>query len=169
MRHRFSSKKVVDAAQVLGMRRREIKKLFEERGQGKLYNSYLRRNKFQPFTVSEGMEDAYKELAKKHGIANPLNRGVKKRIKKIIKRLKKQKLNTDYIVKESDWVSALPGTGAVQTAQRSQTPMPATPGVSPQLMTQGPQNITQTGLTHTENALLSNEEKAMRLRQRGQG
>ena len=162
-------KRVVDAAQVLGMRRREIKKLFEERGQGKLYNSYLRRNKFQPFTVSEGMEDAYKELAKKHGIANPLNRGVKKRIKKIIKRLKKQKLNTDYIVKESDWVSALPGTGAVQTAQRSQTPMPATPGVSPQLMTQGPQNITQTGLTHTENALLSNEEKAMRLRQRGQG
>ena len=51
-------KRVIDAAQVLGMRRREIKKLFEERGQGKLYNSYLRRNKFQPFTVSEGMEDA---------------------------------------------------------------------------------------------------------------
>ena len=53
-----------------------------------------------------------------------------------------------------------------------QTPLPPTPGVSPQLVAQqgttGGQNITQTGLTHTENALLSNEEKAMRLRQRGQ-
>ena len=28
-------------------------------------------------------------------------------------------------------------------------------------------NVSQTGLTHTENALLSNEEKAMRLKQRG--
>ena len=31
----------------------------------------------------------------------------------------------------------------------------------------GGQNISPTGLTHTETALLSNEEKAMRLRQRG--
>jgi len=93
---------------------------------------------------------------------------VKKRIKKIIKRLKKQKLNDDYVITESDWMSALPGARGVQTAQRSQTPLPASPGVSQQLVTQGPQNITQTGLTHTENALLSNEEKAMRLRQRGQ-
>ena len=53
------------------------------------------------------------------------------------------------------------------SGQVGQAPLPPTPGVSPQLMTQGPQNISQTGLTHTENALLSNEEKAMRLRQRG--
>ena len=56
--------------------------------------------------------------------------------------------------------------------KQSQTPLPPTPGVSPQLVNQqaamGGQNITQTGLTHTENALLSNSEKAMRLRQRGQ-
>ena len=58
------------------------------------------------------------------------------------------------------------------SGQKSQTPLPATPGVNPELVNQqtamGGQNITQTGLTHTENALLSNEEKAMRLRQRGQ-
>jgi hypothetical protein len=55
------------------------------------------------------------------------------------------------------------------SGQVGQAPLPPTPGVSPQLMAQAPQNISQTGLTHTENALLSNEEKAMRLRQRGQG
>jgi hypothetical protein len=54
------------------------------------------------------------------------------------------------------------------SGQVGQAPLPPTPGVSPQLMAQAPQNISQTGLTHTENALLSNEEKAMRLRQRGQ-
>ena len=160
-------KRVVDAAQVLGMRRKEIKKIFEDRGLGALYNKYLRRDKFQSFTVTEGMEDAYKELAKKHGIDNPLNKGVKKRIKKIIKQLKKQRLNENYIIDESDWIAALPGTGAAQTAQKSQTPLPPTPGVDQNLMAQAPQGVTQTGLTHVENALLSNEEKAMRLRQKG--
>ena len=54
------------------------------------------------------------------------------------------------------------------TDQRSQTPLPATPEVNPQLAQASTKNITQTGLTRTENALLSNEEKAMRLQQRGQ-
>ena len=43
------------------------------------------------------------------------------------------------------------------TDQRSQTPLPPTPAVNPQLMTQGNQNISpRTGLTQTESALLSN-------------
>ena len=50
---------------------------------------------------------------------------------------------------------------------KSQAPLPPTPGVNPQLVTQATQNITPTGLTQTETALLSNEEKAIRLRQRG--
>ena len=54
------------------------------------------------------------------------------------------------------------------TDYRSQTPLPPTPGVSPQLAQASTQNVLPTGLTHTETALLSNEEKAMRLRQRGQ-
>ena len=59
------------------------------------------------------------------------------------------------------------------SGQKSQTPLPATPGVNPELVNQqtamGGQNISpRTGLTQTESALLSNSEKAMRLRQRGQ-
>ena len=50
---------------------------------------------------------------------------------------------------------------------KSQTPLPPTPGIDAQQFAQANQNISQTGLTHTETALLSNEEKAMRLRQRG--
>ncbi len=115
------------------------------------------------------MEKAYKDVAEENNIPNPLNKDVKKRIKKIRKQLKKQRLNSDYIIKESDWVAGLSVPGQTRTAQ---APLPATPGVNPQLVAQqgtmGGQNISpRTGLTQTETALLSNEEKAMRLRQRG--
>ena len=112
------------------------------------------------------MEDSYKDLAEENNIPNPLNKDVKKRIKKIKKQLKKQRLNSDYIIKESDWVAGLSVPGQTRTAQ---IPLPPTPGVNPQLVTQqtAGQNISSTGLTATETALLSNEEKAMRLRQRG--
>ena len=55
------------------------------------------------------------------------------------------------------------------TNQRSQTPLPATPAVDARQFASANQNISpRTGLTQTESALLSNEEKAMRLKQRGQ-
>ena len=54
------------------------------------------------------------------------------------------------------------------TDYRSQTPLPPTPGIDAQQFAQAhTQNVLPSGLPHTENALLSNEEKAMRLRQRG--
>ena len=90
-----------------------------------------------------------------------------KRLQKIEKRLKKQRLNSDYIVRESDWTAALPVAQGTQLAQRSQTPLPPTPNVSQQTIAQVPQRVGATGLTATETALLSNEEKAMKLRQRG--
>ena len=84
------------------------------------------------------------------------------------KQLKKQRLNSDYIIKESDWVAGLSVPGQTKMAQ---APLPPTPGVNPQLIAQqtAGQNISpRTGLTQTESALLSNSEKAMRLRQRAQ-
>jgi len=42
-----------------------------------------------------------------------------------------------------------------------------TPGVNQELVAQATPDISQTGLTATEDAWLSNEEKAMRLKQRG--
>ena len=54
-------------------------------------------------------------------------------------------------------------------AQAPQTPLPETPGVNPALVKQvlPSSNTMETGLTPTEQALLSNEEKGIRLRQRG--
>ena len=54
-------------------------------------------------------------------------------------------------------------------AQAPQGSLPPTPEVNPALMQQvlTSTNVMETGLTPTEQALLSNEEKAIRLRQRG--
>ena len=160
-------KRVVDAAQVLGMRDKEIRNLFKDRDQESLYKKYLRRNKFQPFSITEGMEQAYKDLSEEKGIPNPLNKNVKNRLKKIRKQLKKQRLNSDYIIRESDWTASLPVNQGTQLAQANQVPLQATPGVNPEVVAQAPQQAGATGLTYSENALLSNEEKAMRLRQKG--
>ncbi len=57
---------------------------------------------------------------------------------------------------------------SVPTERRSQTLLPATPAVDARQFASANQNISpRTGLTHTENALLSPQEQAMRLRQRG--
>jgi hypothetical protein len=51
--------------------------------------------------------------------------------------------------------------------QRSQAPLPPTSMPDQQLVASAPQINQQTGLTHSENALLSNEEKAIKLRSKG--
>ena len=54
-------------------------------------------------------------------------------------------------------------------AQAPQAGLPETPGVNPALIKQvlPSTNVMETGLTPTEQALLSNEEKAIKLRDRG--
>ena len=51
------------------------------------------------------------------------------------------------------------------TNQRSQTPLPPTPEVNPASVAS--RNMSPTGLTRTENALLSNQEKEIKLRSKG--
>ena len=74
----------------------------------------------------------------------------------------------EKFIKESDYLSVQPRDNQIQQEPfKSQTAFPATPGVDQNLVASMPQINPQTGLTHTENALLSNEEKAIKLRQQG--
>ena len=52
---------------------------------------------------------------------------------------------------------------------KTATPLPPTPDVNPEMIQPAMQqaSLTQTGLTPSEQALLSPEEQAIRLRQRG--
>jgi hypothetical protein len=92
-----------DAAKVLGMKEKDIKQIFTDRGMKPLYKA-IKANKFNPFGVSDGMKDAYERLADKYGIENPLSKRIEKRIKKIEKKLKKQRLNKDFIIDEERYL-----------------------------------------------------------------
>jgi hypothetical protein len=81
-----------DAAKLLGMKEKEIKQIFDDRNMMPLYKA-IKRNKFNPFGVTDGMKDAYERLADKYNIPNPLSKRILKRINKIEKKLKKQRLN----------------------------------------------------------------------------
>ena len=73
-------------------------------------------------------------------------------------------MDEEFDIEIGDYVA---GTGQPM-APAPQAPLLQTPAIDAQQFSQAnTQNFTQTGLTHTENALLSTEEKAMRLRQRG--
>jgi len=132
------------------MRDKEIKKEFDDRGMGTLYKK-IQTNRFKPFTISDRMIEVYEQLAKEKGIPNPLNKRSEKQIKRIIKRLKKQRLNRDFIIDESMYVS---DASSMQTP-----PLPNMP--SPRIMAQTQQKDPITNLTRTQEALLSPEEKVI--------
>ena len=79
--------------------------------------------------------------------------------------LKKLSLDGEFDIEIGDYAET-------QAPQTEIDPSMETPQVNPELV-KNPMmentNVMQTGLTPTEQALLSNEEKAIRLRQRGMG
>ena len=79
------------------------------------------------------------------------------------------KINREPTILERGWEKIKPMILPVTPSDlRSQTPLPATPAVDARQFASANQNISpRTGLTQTETALLSPQEQAMRLRQRG--
>jgi len=111
----------------------------------------IRKNKFKPFDVSDNMEEAYEKLAKKTGIPNPYNKSVKKRVRKIVKRLKKQRLNVPLVVGEKEF-----SYNEKSTPKTPVKPLPETPRPTVKPM---PKISQVDGLTRTETALLSPSEQ----------
>jgi len=109
------------------------------------------------------MRQAYIDLAKEKKIPNPLNKRVQKVIDRIEKKLYKQKLNKEFKINPDDYI--LKQSTRDQLSQLPTTPMPNAQVVQTAAL-QAPGVMNQ-GLTTTENALLSEEEKQIRLRSRG--
>ena len=156
-----------DAAKLLGMKEKEIKQIFTDRGMKPLYKA-VKANKFNPFGVTDGMKDAYERLSEKNNIPNPLSKRILKRINKIEKKLKKQKLNRDFIIDEERYLfdeQNIIEKGIEMFKQKEAAPLPE--GFSEKLP-QPVVNTTQmanknpiTNLTATEEALLSPTDKVI--------
>ena len=158
-----SMRRTYDAAKFLGMKEKDIEEIFKKRGRIREL-AFIRDNKFKPFAITRGYLKAYQDMAEEKGIPNPLNKRILKTIDRINKKLRKQRLNKDfrinpddYILKQStrDQLSQLPPNLPMPNQQVIQTTAIPTTGAMNQ------------GLTAVENVLLSDEEKQIRLRQRG--
>ena len=173
----------IQAAKEFGLSDRDIKKLFKAR---KGISSKTIRNimsgKFTPVTFSEQRFekklDIIKKREKEQGFTYDLDKRFifpKRDMKRVIRRLKRDSLeDTFYYDKpKEDLRGSVPlrtpdvGIASIRTPKIKTPPLPPQPTpVAPQTTAQ---LIPQTGLTASETALLSPEEQAIRLKQRGIG
>tara|TARA_R110000744_G_scaffold375788_1_gene489541 strand:- start:440 stop:952 length:513 start_codon:yes stop_codon:yes gene_type:complete len=167
-------RRIYDAAKILNTKEEDIFEEFNKRGEKKAFN-FISENAYRPLNITKGYMERQIEIKEKleDQFSNqtfnfPLNDRVLNRIEKMQDRMSNLKLNKkfeelidleDYLIPEER--SDLPTNAAPLPLQDQpnpqvvSTPMPA-PGA-----------VTQSGLTPTEQALLSPDEQAIRLRQRG--
>ena len=151
--------KNIRAANILGTNMREIAKEFSERGLGKTYGRLNRRD-FEPYFPSKNIFREFEQISRRIGEPNPMKQAIGA-IRSMNRRLNRLTLDGEFDLNLDDY---LPDTDILD-----QSAMLQTPAVNPDVLQSNLQSsaINQQGLTPSEQALLSEEEKAIRLRQRG--
>lgn len=146
-------------AQILGIAPNQLGSLFEARGLSNDTFSRLDKRKFEPFFPSEGIIEKFSEISRITGQTNPFleAQGV---LNTMRNSFRTQNLNQPLSIKLGTF---LPSTNV----DPEQTPITPMPNVS--ILTSPVSQVAelQNGLTPVENALLSQDEKQIRLRQRG--
>ena len=167
-------RRVVDAANVLKYDKDKLAEAFDKKNLNKTYG-FISENKYQPLRVTRGFQERQVEIAdtlqenfETQRFQSPITRRVGKQISKIEKKLSKLKLNKNFDkqINVDDYLIPEPGAQSSLPTQAPQTPQPNPAVVTPPVQ---PAVAAQSGLTPTEEALLSPSEKAIRLRQRGLG
>jgi hypothetical protein len=144
-------------AKKVGLSDDQIFTLFNKRDQKTDYN-YLTENTFDPYYPSRDIQQKFEEIAVDSGQPNPFEQAAPI-IDRMYDAFQRKSLNdADFDFKIKDFLP--------QTQQQGQAPLPEQPQPNPAVVNAQP-TVTQTGLTPTEQALLSEEEKQMKLKQRG--
>ena len=152
--------KHIKNAQTLGIGKNQLASLFDSRGLSTETLFQLDQNRFDPFFPSERIIQRFGEISRATGQPNPFTeaQGVLQNMRNAFQ---SQSLDKPLSINLGTFLPSY-NTSPLQTPL---TPMPnasiVTP-VVPQLT-----SSLQNGLTPVENALLSESEKQMRLRQRG--
>jgi len=153
-------RRIYDAVKVLGMRDPKIAEEFDDQKAMPTYG-FIENNAFKPFSVSKDVIKGFIKESEEKNIPNPLNDDVLEILDKIQEELyDKQKLNQPFVIDENKYLIK------DSTDTSMVPPLPEQPMPNPAIV-QSPPPVTQTGLTPAEQALLSEEEKMMKLRDRG--
>ena len=157
-------KNSVENMKALGYSDREIFEIFDRRNRKKDFE-YLYKGVFKPFDLPKGLIEEYIRNAEEDGYVNPMTKSLWLDIKKIQEELHGIPLEGNF-PEMGDQSETVPTFDPLRMGV-----LPPTPGVNPALIDKTAMlpglDTMQTGLTPTEQALLSDEEKGIRLRQRG--
>ena len=158
-------RRVYDAVKTLGMRDDKIEELFGKRGELPLYDD-IENNVFFPLLISRGQVAGIEDLAKEKRIPNILNERVLSIIERMENDMIELRLNKDFDLDLEKYLIK-----PKQTSELLITPdipkqvSDAVP--NPNVVNSGQMAQLNEGLTRAENALLTEEEKAIKLRERG--
>ena len=150
-------RKSIDAMKSLDYSDRQIAEIFDKRNLKREYRA-LTQNRFKPFDIPEGLEDAFIRNARENGYDNPFNTQTAITIGNILRRLRNLTLDGEYPTFDFEEPIEIENLGSLPAEVGSATPI-----VQP---IQNAQVSPQTNLTPIETALLSPEEQIIRQRNR---
>ena len=139
------------------MRDPKIAEEFADQKSTPLYG-FIEDNTFKPFNISNDVIAGFEKLSEEKNIPNPLDDEVLDILENIQDKLFEQQLNKPFVINEEDYLIK-PKTSMIP-------PLPEQPMPNAAIV-QTPPPVNQTGLTMAEQALLSEEEKMIKLRDRG--
>ena len=150
-------KKHIENARTLGLSDAKTFEVFDKRNLKKDYGQLV-DGIFEPFYPSKGIIDAFYDVAAETQQPNPFI-SAEPILNRMFNAFYNQRLNNEWNFKLEDFLPS--------AAPQSRAPLPPQPMPNVGVVQAQPQNTMQTGLTPTEQGLLSEEEKMIRLRQRG--
>jgi len=158
--------KNINGAETLGVSTNELRKTFKERQLSDDAFRKLRDGQFEPYFPSKDIENRFREIARDLGDLDVFKE-IKPVLKDMTRDLKQLNLGETFDLDLTDYLEEGPSIAeSLGLGNIGQPPMPNQQVLTSQIQAPGG-NLTAQGLTPTENALLSEEEKQIRLRQRG--
>ena len=175
----------INAAQVLGVSRANLKNQFNNRQiTDKSFNALVNA-KFNPYVPSGDIEERFAEIARELGATNTYLL-VRPNLRRMANDMKRIGLNNQFLFQPGPYIEGFSEGGSVdidvvevqsegldlenyllpeiETPPLAAQPMPSQQVINSALTQNN--NLMNTGLTQTETALLSEEEKMLRLKQR---
>ena len=151
--------KNIRAADILGTDMDAIAQEFGERGLRRVYG-VLSEESFLPYFPSKNIIREFDQIAERIQQENPFE-SAEEVLNEIYDDISDISLTDDFEIDINDYLTPDPGLLGQM--------LPQTPAINPGVLQSNLQSsaINQQGLTPSEQALLSEEEKAIRLRQRG--
>ena len=147
----------INNAQTVGLSPTETFEIFDKRGLKGEYNE-LSVGQFDPFFPSERLQQVFEDNARRGNVSNVFYEA-EPTLRAIQAAMSTLNLYGEFDLNVEDFLP--------DTDPQGQSALPITPEVSRQALATNNMPVSQTGLTQTEQGLLSDEEKAIRLRQRG--